>query len=59
VFVCFCVREGGKKGGERGKHFSITPTGLIFTKLGLDVVPILMEYIPFCRDILILAYMLQ
>jgi len=44
---------------EREKHFSTAPTGLIFTKLGVDVMSILMESIPFCRDILILAYTLQ
>jgi hypothetical protein len=43
----------------REKHFSIAPTGLIFTKLDVDVMRILMESIPFCRDILILAHTLQ
>jgi hypothetical protein len=38
------------------KHFSTSPTGLIFTKLGVDVMPILMEYFPFCHDINIGLY---
>lgn len=64
MFVCFCVKEGGREGGgkrerETERYFNIAPTGLIFTKLVMDVMPILMESILFCRDILILAYTLQ
>ena len=57
--MCLCVFEREREGGrtsEREKHFSIAPTGLIFTKLSLDVIPILMESIPFCRDINIGVY---
>jgi hypothetical protein len=65
VFLCERGWKGreieidrGREGGG-GEHFSIAPTGLVFTKLGVGVMPILMESIPFCRDILILAYKLQ
>jgi len=50
------MRERGRDGERKRKRLlSIAPTGLIYTKLGVYVMPVLMESIPFCRDILILA----
>ena len=57
TFLCERGRDGGReeRGEKERENFSIARTGLIFTKLGFYVMPILMESIPFCRDVLILA----